>query len=288
MTTHRETGHLLRRAGFGPRPADFAAFAPLTWQDAVDRLIDYAAVPDRLPADPTPTRHVPDSDELRLSPLDVMTWWLDRMVRSERPLEEKLTLFWHDHFATSIAKAPPALMLVQNRTLRRLALGNFRDLLLAVTTDPAMLLYLDGHTNAAGNPNENHARELFELHTLGQGAYTETDIKEAARALTGWVVRGRRHDAAVAARFVPRRHDGGTKRIFGRQGAWRVADVVDLILEQPTLPAFITGKLARFLVRDDLDEEFLDALATRFATRNFELRPDRDDLRQRPVPLAGE
>ena len=197
MTTRRETGHLLRRAGFGARPSDFEDYARLSWEAAVDRVLDYAALPDALPATPTPTQQRPDSDELRLGAIDVIGWWLERIIVSERSFEEKLVFFWHDHFATAITKAPPPLMANQVVTLRRQALGNFRDLLVAVATDPAMLVYLDGNTNVVGNPNENYARELYELQSGRDGgaaagpfhgAQHGADSAESADA--GWLARG--------------------------------------------------------------------------------------------------
>ena len=269
MTTRRETGHLLRRAGFGARPADFDTFAPLSWSQAVERLLNVEATPDTLSADPTPTQAIPDSDELRLSPVDVVGWWMDRMVRTERPLEEKLTFFWHDHFATAVSKVPPPFMAEQNQLLRRLGLGNFGTLLRAVAIDPAMLIFLDGHTSAAGNANENYARELMELHTLGQGNYTEQDIKEAARALTGWVVRPRLHTSL----FVDRRHDAGAKEVFGNRGAFDLDGVMDLVLAHPAMPPFIAGKMARYFIQDDVSQGFVDDLAVCFSAANFEIQP---------------
>ena len=269
MTTRRETGHLLRRAGFGARPADFDTYAPLSWSQAVERLLNVEATLDTLPADPTSTQEMPDSDEMRLSPMDVVGWWLDRMVRTERPLEEKLTFFWRDHFATALSKVPPLFMAEQNQLLRRLSLGNFGTLLRAVATDPAMLIFLDGHTSAAGNANENYARELMELHTLGQGNYTEQDIKEAARALTGWVVRPRFHTSL----FVDRRHDSSTKQIFGNRGAFDLDGVIDLVLAHPAMPPFIAGKMTCYFIQDGVSQGFVDDLAAGFTAADLEIRP---------------
>ena len=269
MTTRRETGHLLRRAGFGPTPTSYDEFAPLSWSGAVDRLVDYEAILDTLPADPTPTRMRDDMDMPRLGAGDVLFWWMDRMVRTARPLEERLTLFWHDHFATALSKAPPPFMAAQNKTLRAMAVGNFGQLLRAVATDPAMMLYLDNARNVAGSPNENYARELLELHTLGEGNYTETDIKQIARALTGWVVRGRLQSSS----FAPFRHDDGVKTIFGQSGNFDLNDVIDLILEQPALPQFITGKLASWLIGYEPNATLVASLAEDFVAGGFEIRP---------------
>jgi len=269
VTTRRETGHLLRRAGFGARPSDFEDYAGLSWEAAVDRVLDYAVLPDALAATPTPTQQRPDSDELRLGAIDVIGWWLERIIVSERSFEEKLVFFWHDHFATAITKAPPPLMANQVVTLRRQALGNFRDLLVAVATDPAMLVYLDGNTNVVGNPNENYARELYELHTLGRGNYTESDIQETARALTGWGVDRR----AQGSRFRTNRHDTGVKTIFGASGNFDLEDVADLIMAHPDFPTFMVAKLARYFVAPDVSDAYIIRLADEWVAADFELRP---------------
>ncbi len=269
MTTRRETGHLLRRAGLGARPADFEAFAPLSWEAAVDRLLAFDALPETQPTAPTATGMDPERDEMRMTGPDVITWWLERMVRTERPLEEKLTLFWHDQFATALTKAPPELLALQNVMLRRNALGNFRDLLRAVAIDPAMLLYLDGRSNVAGSPNENFAREFFELHTLGEGMYSEADIKEAARALTGWTIDPRTRTSV----FRRQRHDNGSKTVLGQTGNFGLDDIVDIVMEQPAFAEAIAGKVARFFVADDLDASFVRDLGSVFIDNDFEIRP---------------
>ena len=273
MTTRRETGHLLRRAGFGPTPSSYDEFASLSWSDAVDRLVDYESTPDTLPADPTPTQ-MSGQGALVVGVQDALFWWMDRMLRTERPLEERMTLFWHDHFATAISKAPPGFMAGQNKLLREMAMGNFGDLLRAIATDPAMMLYLDNARNVAGSPNENYARELLELHTLGQGNYTETDIKEIARALTGWVVRGRGEVAADdIVEFASFRHDDGLKTIFGQTGNYDLDDVIDLVLQQPALPKFIAGKIACWFIGDEPSTTLVDSLADQFVETGFEVRP---------------
>jgi uncharacterized protein (DUF1800 family) len=171
-------------------------------------------------------------------------WWLDRMVRSTRPLEEKMTLFWHDHFATSGQEAP--LMLRQNRTLRDGALGSFPKLLRAVTLDPAMQQFLSLAGSNKLAPNENYARELMELFTLGRG-YTETDVREAARALTGFMP-VRRNGRVEGVTFDPARHDAGPKRIFGARGNFSWEDVLDLCVAHPAHAPFVVEKLWSFFV----------------------------------------
>ncbi len=168
-------------------------------------------------------------------------WWAERMMTTPRPLEEKMTFFWHGHFATSEAKVRDyRMMLAQNRMLRARATGNFRDLLLGIMRDPAMLVYLDNKENVKGRPNENFGRELLELFTLGVGNYTEEDIREASRAFTGWTndVLDFRFDAAL--------HDTGRKKFLGQEGAFGGEEIVDIVLAQPVTAEFIAAKLYRF------------------------------------------
>jgi hypothetical protein len=167
-------------------------------------------------------------------------WWFYRMVFTPDPLGEKLTLLWHDHFATANAKVQdPRLMRRQNDTLRRHTRGNFAELLNAAVREPALLTYLDAPANRKGHPNENLARELMELFTLGVGYYTETDVKEAARALTGWTV--------TEGNFTetPDRHDPGEKTILGKTGNWTGSDLVKILLGHPATAERIAFKLCR-------------------------------------------
>ncbi len=174
-------------------------------------------------------------------------WWANRMLTTPRPLQEKLTLFWHGHFATSEEKVHDVRkMQLQNETLRRHANGNFRSLLLAVAQDPAMLMYLDAGVNVKGAPNENFAREVMELFTMGVGHYGENDIKEAARAFTGWNYQG------LSFAINPTRHDDGIKSLLGQSGNLGGEQVIDLLLAQPATADFIAAKLYRFFVREEL------------------------------------
>ncbi len=208
---------------------------------------------------------------LRASMLEtrrVAYWWADRMLNTEHPLEEKMTLFWHSHFATSEDKVRDARkMLLQNQTFRRLATGNFRDLMIAVAKDPAMLYYLDAGVNVKGAPNENFAREIMEMFTMGVGHYTETDIREGARAFTGW--------NADDLTFVihPEQHDAGAKTFLGRTGNFDGVDVIAIILAQPATAEFIAAKLYRFFVREELDPALQGQLAAVFRNAHYELKP---------------
>ncbi|MEX0704459.1 MAG: DUF1800 domain-containing protein [Planctomycetales bacterium] len=195
-------------------------------------------------------------------------WWLYRMFHTPHPLRERLTLFWHDHFATSIAKvASMPAMLAQNRLLRRHALGRFGPLLHDVSHDPAMIVWLDTNKNVKGRPNENYARELMELFSLGVGNYSERDIREAARAFTGW--------GAAGGEFLfnDALHDDGEKTVLGRTGEWAGDDVVRIVLEQPACPRFLARKLFREFVSEagPLPDALVEPLARRLRETDFDL-----------------
>ena len=209
-----------------------------------------------------------------------ITWWIERMQSPDRMVEERMTWFWHDHFATSVAKVrSPYLMYQQHLTLRQHATGNFAELVKAMAKDPAMLLYLDGITNAATERNENFGRECLELFTMGRdGGYTQDDVVAASRAFTGWAVAipGRpvlaRLGSPWTAVFVPRRHDPGTKTLLGATGAFDMDGALDVILDHPATSTFVVTKLYRDLVGLDPDDATVTALAKSFR-RDYEIMP---------------
>jgi hypothetical protein len=258
--------HLYRRAAFGPGPEDLAEAERVGPEGTLDLLL----------------RGRPHSDEARETLRDVglvaarsddrgdrlRGWWLYAMLRGGHPFRERMTLFWHNHFATSLAKVQdPVLMFRQNDLLRTHALGRFGPLLQAISRDAAMLIWLDSNSNIKGKPNENYARELMELFTLGVGHYTERDIREAARAFTGW-----RTDGAGFA-FDPRRHDGGTKTVLGQTGAWDGGDVVRIVLEQPSTARFLVRKLYRDLVSERAvpPDSLLEPLCESFRRSDYDI-----------------
>ena len=195
-------------------------------------------------------------------------WWANRMVTTPRPLEERMTLFWHGHFATSESKVRDyRLMLAQNRMLRRLATGSFRDLLLGIMRDPAMLVYLDNGENVKDHPNENFGRELLELFTMGVGNYTERDIREASRAFTGWT------NDVTRFRFDPELHDDGPKEFLGREGRFGGEEIIEIILDQPATAEFIASKIYRYFVRDDISKPMREALGKLLSESGYEIRP---------------
>lgn len=273
-----EARHLLLRAGFGGTPDQIRTLAEWGAEKSVDYLLNYEEVPD---ADrPLPDRFDRDiirpptederrlyanarsrSDEDTLAQLrlrqqeaergdrrqmrEIQKWWLARMISSPRPLQEKMTLFWHGHFATSFRTIENSYhMYMQNQLFRAHAAGNFGDLLGAIIRDPAMLAYLDNNDSRKDMPNENLARELMELFALGLGNYTERDIKEGARALTGY---GFRDDSFE---FNPENHDNGRKTILGVTGTLDGEGFVRAILNQRACSQFICRKLYRFFAAE--------------------------------------
>src|SRR5205823_242061 len=183
-------------------------------------------------------------------------WWTRRMGAGQYPLQEKLTLFWHGHFTTSSKdERSSSLMWNQNELLRRNAAGNFRQFVKEISRDPAMLDYLNNQQNRKAHPNENYARELMELFTLGIGNYTEQDIREAARAFTGWAHDG---DDYIFRKFD---HDEGQKTFFGQRGNFNGDDVIEIILKHPVCAKYISSKLFKFFVYEDPEQPITDNMA---------------------------
>ena len=252
-------GHLFRRAGFG---ADWGTLRQALAdgpEAAVGRLLrpeaDTAAFNRQLDEYESAGAGAGSAEGLR-------SWWLRRMIQTPHPLLEKMTLFWHGHLATSNAKVQNAQLVQQHvALLRKHALGRFDALLAAVSRDPAMLVWLGSDANRKAQPSEHFARALFEQFTLGPGNFTEEDVQEAARALTGWfVLRGR-------LRYYEREHDAGTKRVLGRVGKFGVDDVVRIVLGQSATPRFLVRKLYRWLISetDEPDDKLIAPLAESLA-----------------------
>jgi uncharacterized protein (DUF1800 family) len=223
----------------------------------------------------TPRRLQPVVDKffygLRASSLETQrltVWWAGRMLRTKRPLEEKLTLFWHGHFATGHTKVRDYRMMHrQNEMFRANAAGNFRTLLVGVLKDPAMLVYLDNGENVKKHPNENFGRELLELFTMGVGNYGEQDVREAARSFTGWT------NDVLAFKFDAEQHDFGSKVFLGKTGTWNGEDIIDLILQQPVTAEFMAAKLYRYFVREELSDRTRAVLGRTLRSSGYELRP---------------
>jgi uncharacterized protein (DUF1800 family) len=284
--------HLLNRAGFGGTPAEIERLAALTPAAAVAELTDYPdssasalkpewAKPDperaeklRAAKDATPEQRKEmlkaAQREQRRRLAELQDGWLQRMAAGPHPLQEKLTLFWHGHFATSVTKVKDTyLMWRQNDLFRRLGGGDWLTLLQEVTRDPAMLVWLDQAQSKPEHPNENYARELMELFTLGEGNYSEQDVAEAARALTGLTL-DRLHQEPV---FRPRLRDARTKTIFGQTGNFNGDDLLRLIVARPQSARFITGKLWRHFAGTEPSPELAEALAAEFRRHDNRFRP---------------
>jgi uncharacterized protein (DUF1800 family) len=258
--------HLYRRAAFGPSREELVEAERLGLEGTLNMLL----------------RGRPEAEELRETLEDVghaaaegddegdqlRGWWLYVIFQGGHPLREKLTLFWHNHFATSIVKVQDSgLMFRQNRLLRKHALGRFGPMLHAVSRDGAMLVWLDSNSNVKGRPNENYARELMELFSLGVGHYTEKDIREAARAFTGW------HTDGTGFRFNAAVHDGGTKTFLGQTGRWDGGDVVRIVLEQPAAARFLVRKLYRNYISENVEppDALLEPLCESFRKSDYDV-----------------
>jgi uncharacterized protein (DUF1800 family) len=254
--------HLLIRTGFAPAPADVVAYVGLTRAAAIERVLSTAHTEAVTPL-PAWTHDTPLTraqrnaltqeqrrDEQRQRSQnydDLRAWWMREILTTPSPLTERMTLFWHNHFTSGQDKvAEPQLMAQQNALLRRYALGSFAAMLHEVAKDPAMLLYLDGASNRKGKPNENFAREVMELFTLGEGQYTQHDVSEAARAYTGWGV----DPDSLRFDWRPQQHDDGIKTVLGHAGAFDGDAVLDLLLGEPQTAQFVSAKLWREFVSD--------------------------------------
>ena len=281
--------HLLSQAGFSGPPEDVRRLHAMGLEQAVRHLVEFHSLEDVAFEAPTAPPRPPRPAELAQADAQkrqqlqrqlrqqqrahmeaVRAWWVRRMLETRRPLEEKMVLFWHGHFTSGARTVRDSqAMFDQNQLLRRHAAGNFGQLLHAIVHDPAMLRYLDNNRNSQAHPNENLARELLELFSLGEGNYTERDVQEGARALTGYHVdRG-----SGQFRFANRVHDSESKTIFGQTGNFDGDQLVDLILEQPSTARWLAGKLFVFFVHDSPDEATIDYLAAVLREHDYELRP---------------
>jgi uncharacterized protein DUF1800 len=305
--------HLLERAGFGGAPEEIARLAAMTPRQAVDSLVDFdQAARDLKPfdhsgiwdpgMDPFPPSRAEAvrlarergeglgekvraaGSQRRLQPVvdkffyslaangietqRLGLWWANQMLATHRPLEEKLTLFWHGHFATGENKVRDyRMMLRQNEMFRRQAAGTLRGLLVGILKDPGMLVYLDNGENIKQHPNENFGRELLELFSMGVGNYTERDVREAARAFTGWT------NDVLEFKFDAAQHDAGEKTFLGRTGPFNGEDIIGIILEQPVTAEFVSAKLYRYFVREEVSAPVRASLGRTFRESGYQLKP---------------
>jgi hypothetical protein len=286
--TLAQARRLLWRAGFGPSPGQAEALAG----QPIEAVVQGLTRPSGAAAlrGPAPT----DDDGNALAPADSWghdhCWWLDRMVRSDQPLIERMTFIWHDWFANSNEKVnDQQRMLDQNALFREKALGNFHDLFTSVTTNPAMLVFLDGIYNDKWDPNENYAREMMELFSLGadRGAYSEDDVREMARALSGWTADWVESVGLQNFRFLASRHDNGNKTVFGQTGKWSWEDAVRLCVTHPLHPSFFVSKLWGYFVPTPPSEATLASLQGLYVGSGYEIRPVVEAILQHPDFLDG-
>ena len=266
--------HLYRRAAFGFPPRSFFT-ADTAWQAllaAAEQPAD-ASIERLLTGGPGQAEFDELMDEIgthiahKNPDLDgIQGWWLYRILHTSHPLLERTTLFWHNHFATSAAKVRKLpLMMMQNQLLRQHALGSFRPMLRGIGRDPAMLIWLDSNSNVKGKPNENYAREVMELFSLGEGNYTEQDIREAARAFTGWGT------ANGEFRFVTAQHDTGSKTVLGKSGDFDGDDIANILLDQDAAARFLVRKLFREFISENESppDRLLEPLAAQLRKSDY-------------------
>jgi len=241
-----------------------APVAPLRPRSALRGGGLAAGVPRLRRAELTPEQRKMQNQGIREAFVNMTTAWMDRMATSPAQLREKMTLFWHGHFACRVRQPDAALSL--HNTTRKHALGKFPDLLLAVSQEPAMLQFLNNQQNRKEHPNENFAREVMELFTLGRGNYTESDVKEGARAFTGWG-----YDYRSNFKFREREHDAGPKTFLGSTGNFTGEDVLHRILEQPAAATFLVTKIYRFFVNDVPNPAHIEPLAAAFRKSGYDI-----------------
>jgi uncharacterized protein (DUF1800 family) len=271
----RKVAHLHRRAGFGATRAELERDVAAGPAESVGRFLNPPdpSEEERAVRDGLRAGAVGSSDPRRLR-----AYWLYRMLFGGDPLRERLTLFWHGHFTTSLTKVDSVIALAaQVETLRERALGGFAGLLDAMIADPAMLVWLDGGTSHRERPNENFAREFLELFTLGQGAYSERDIREAARAFTGWVSEGGLRmlgDSNPKFAFDDEAHDPDPKTFLGKTGNWKAADIVRITLERPEAARHLARKLYRAFVAEGTKPgpELIEPLADALRSSDYSIR----------------
>lgn len=283
-----QVAHLLRRVAFGVTPDELERSLSEGFDRTVDRLINTpAAEPPPLPSAQDATRGN------RLNAQELQTWWLQHMITTRSPLAERMTLFWHGHFTSDYRKVGLQTPFIywQNLTWRRHALGNLREFLYQVSIDPAMLRYLDLATSTGASPNENYARELMELFTLGEGSFTEADVRAAARALAGWVTprptanldivvdaknnikqKQEIYEAQATGTFDPRRAYKGELSFLGRTGQFDLRTVIDTILAKPAAAMFIAGKMATHFISARPDPGTVRSIADQFRASGYDLK----------------
>ncbi|GDX51842.1 hypothetical protein LBMAG27_08890 [Bacteroidota bacterium] len=266
--------HLLHRAGLGFTPGEEAVLENKKLSEHIDELFKNSETIEELSYLPYPLKEGAEAYSTKILLLMLVSItdtqalsmaWMFRLATTKAALREQMTVFWHNHFATSVPLA--YLMQVQNNTIRKNALGSFRTLAHAIAKDPAMINYLNNQQNHKNNPNENFARELMELFTIGFGNYTEKDIKESARAFTGWTI-----DKKGEYTFRAEDHDDGVKEFRGKSGSFNGEDIINMLLDDKLTAKFITRKIYKEFVNEFVDEERISALAEEFYNSDYDIK----------------
>jgi len=280
QTDDQKIAHLLRRFAFGASEAEMAYYSRGGLKGAIDKLLNYQTVDEGFGIEPEKFQNNQGNLNLRAA----QSWWYLRILATSHPLEQKLTLFWHDHFATSAQKVDsPYGMLGHIEALRTHALGPFEELLLGISKDPGMLYWLDNHENIKGKPNENFAREVMELFTLGIGHYSEKDVQEAARAFTGWTIGVKRGQRVVPTGmripprgpvflYVPARHDDGEKSLLGNRGTFNGEDICGILCGNPQTARYVTHKLWSWFAYPDPDPAMIETLAMKWRSSGMNIK----------------
>ncbi len=281
--TLQQAAHLSRRLAFGSPPEELDKLTRKSRSEAVDYFLNYESVNN----DDLENYLRKNFNPKKFTPMDdIQLWWIMRMGLTARPFEEKMTLFWHNHFVSALDKVPYPAMYVQNLLLRSQALNRFDDIVLSVAKDPAMLVYLDGITNVLGNANENFSRELQELFTMGindpvtgERNYTEKDVKEVARAFTGWKFKEKGEKKYKYVFYMENdKHDFGPKEIYGRIANYSGEDVITVICERRATARFLVNKLFNFFVYPLTDSTDDKATIEKFANIYFSSNHSIKDL----------
>jgi uncharacterized protein (DUF1800 family) len=268
LTTPRvRAAHLLRRAGFGANSAELDHYAAMSSTMMTQSVLNYGQTSNATLEGQLPTLDF--TSEKGPNAGAIQAWWLQRMVQTARPLEEKMTLFWHGLLTSGLDKAGTAQMYTQNQLYRKMALGNFDDLLKAVSKDAAMMVYLDTENNRKGKPNENYARELMELFTTGIGHYTEDDVRESARAFTGWTLQGKQQRYTTSSVFNPKYFDSSPKTFMGKTGNFTGDDIVEMLVPLRATAERLTAKLFSFFAYPNPEPEIVRHLADTFQQSHY-------------------
>lgn len=291
QTEREKIAHLLRRFGLGASEAEIDYYGKDGLKGAIDKLLDFESTEEPFKQSPEEITNDGKAPNIR----EAQAYWMMKLLTTRRPLQEKMTLFWHDHFATSAQKVnQPMFMIDQIEILRSNCAGKFRTLLGNVSKDPAMLFWLDNQYNVKGKPNENFAREVMELFTLGIGNYTEQDIQEAARAFTGWTIGlgpNGRQDPKAEANKPPRRgqftfrqaqHDTGMKEVLGNSGPFDGDDILNILCDNPQTSRYIVTKIWEWFAYPKPDSSLIEKLAQRFRYSGLEIKSLLRDIMEAP------